>query len=280
MFFKLLVSVAVTLVSLSFGSPITTCSLPSDADIVPVGANGWAMSPDEPCIPGKYCPYACPPGKVMNQWDQEATSYAFPKSMNGGLYCNDDGSVSVPFDGESLCVDGEGTVTVLNKAGGNVAFCQTVLPGNEAMLIPNDIKGGSEQTLAVPGPNYWAGTAAHYYINPPGVSSSEACVWGSSDKAIGNWSPYIAGMNKDSSGSTFITIGYNPKYIDDFNGQLPDFGIRIVCDNPDQCNGLDCEINPKNGFGKAEGPSSGNSLGADYCIVTAMNNAKARIEVF
>lgn len=82
---------------LSFGSPITTCSLPSDADIVPVGANGWAMSPDEPCIPGKYCPYACPPGKVMNQWDQEATSYAFPKSMNGGLYCNDDGSVSVPL---------------------------------------------------------------------------------------------------------------------------------------------------------------------------------------
>ena len=74
MYFKLLVSVAVTLVSLSFGSPITTCSLPSDADIVPVGANGWAMSPDEPCIPGKYCPYACPPGKVMNQWDQDRKS--------------------------------------------------------------------------------------------------------------------------------------------------------------------------------------------------------------
>ena len=28
------------------------------------------------------------------------------------------------------------------------------------------------------------------------------------------------------------------------------------------------------------GPASGNSLGADYCIVTAKNHAHARIEVF
>ncbi|KAL6452823.1 hypothetical protein SBY92_000165 [Candida maltosa Xu316] len=261
-------------------NPINKCSLPKHADVIAVGARGWAMSPDEPCTPGKFCPFACAPGKLMNQWDVEATSYAFPKSMNGGLYCNDDGSTSLPFDNRPLCVDGEGTVSAVNKAGGNVAFCQTVLPGNEAMLIPTNISKGCEQTLAVPGPKYWAGTAAHYYVNTPGVSTKDACVWGSTKKAVGNWAPYVAGMNMDSSGNTFVTIGYNPKYIDDFNGKLPNFGIRIKCDNPEDCNGLDCEINPKNGFGKAVGPSSGNSLGADYCIVTARSHAKAKIEIF
>ena len=42
---------------------------------------GWAMSPDQPCKPGNYCPYACPPGQVMAQWDPSATSYSYPKSM-------------------------------------------------------------------------------------------------------------------------------------------------------------------------------------------------------
>lgn len=280
MTFKSFALITIILSAFVSTSPITKCSLPNDANIVSISPNGWAMSPDEPCTPGKYCPYACPPGKVMNQWDSTAISYSFPKSMNGGLYCNSDGSVSLPFKDKPLCVDGEGTVSVSNKASGNVAICQTVLPGNEAMLIPNDIASGSTKTLAVPGPNYWAGTAAHYYVNPPGVSTADGCVWGTLDKSIGNWAPYVAGMNKDKTGSTFITIGYNPKYIDNFNGKLPNFGIRIVCDDPKNCNGLDCEINPKNGFNKAKGPSSGISLGASYCIVTATNNTMARIEIF
>ena len=61
------------------------CAFPYDAGIVPVtpGSSnaGWAMSPDQPCKPGNYCPYACPPGQVMMQWDPSATSYSYPKSM-------------------------------------------------------------------------------------------------------------------------------------------------------------------------------------------------------
>ena len=49
---------------------------------------------------------------------------------------------------------------VQNKANGVVAFCQTVLPGNEAMLIPTRIDDWAQ--LAVPDPNYWCKTAAQY----------------------------------------------------------------------------------------------------------------------
>jgi hypothetical protein len=32
---------------------------------------------------------------------------------------------------------------------------------------------------------------ASYYINPPGVSHEEACVWGTKDKPIGNVGPLL-----------------------------------------------------------------------------------------
>ncbi|KAI3406168.2 hypothetical protein KGF56_001010 [Candida oxycetoniae] len=255
-------------VSATLANPIVKCPFPETLGLVAVakdGANaGWAMSPDEPCVPGKYCPYACPPGQLMNQWDPSATTYSYPSSMNGGFFCNPDGSLTKPFTDRDLCIDGEGTVSVVNQADKEVAFCQTVLPGNEAMLIPTKVDAGNEQVLAVPNPSYYAGTGAHYYINPPGVSTEEGCVWGTADKEIGNWSPYIAGMNMDNEANTYVTIGVNPKHIDDFNGKTPSFGVRIVCDNPDECNGLPCEINPKNGYNKASGVSAGNSLNADY----------------
>lgn len=61
------------------------CAFPTDAGLVsvtPGDANaGWAMSPDQPCTPGNYCPYACPAGQVSMQWDPTATSYSYPKSM-------------------------------------------------------------------------------------------------------------------------------------------------------------------------------------------------------
>jgi hypothetical protein len=66
--------------------------------------------------------------------------------------------VRKPFPDKPYCVDGTGNVGCKNKAKGNVAFCQTVLPGNEAMLIPTSIEDWAQ--LAVPGPSYWAGTAA------------------------------------------------------------------------------------------------------------------------
>lgn len=61
------------------------CQFPSDAGLVAVTPNaknaGWAMSPDQPCKPGNYCPYACPEGQVSMQWDPHATSYSYPVSM-------------------------------------------------------------------------------------------------------------------------------------------------------------------------------------------------------
>lgn len=64
-----------------------SCQFPSDAGLVAVTPNllngGWAMSPDQKCTPGNYCPYACPPGQVSMQWDPDATSYSYPKSMVG-----------------------------------------------------------------------------------------------------------------------------------------------------------------------------------------------------
>lgn len=61
------------------------CKFPTDAGLVAVTPGeqnaGWAMSPDQPCKPGNYCPYACPPGQMMAQWDPSATSYTYPQSM-------------------------------------------------------------------------------------------------------------------------------------------------------------------------------------------------------
>lgn len=69
------------------------CKFPSDAGLVAVtpGAvnEGWAMSPDESCTPGNYCPYACPPGQMSMQWDPKATSYSYPMSMVGE--CSNEG---------------------------------------------------------------------------------------------------------------------------------------------------------------------------------------------
>jgi hypothetical protein len=42
--------------------------------------NGFAMSPDEPCVDGTWCPIACKPGKVMAQW-KPGTTYSYPESM-------------------------------------------------------------------------------------------------------------------------------------------------------------------------------------------------------
>jgi hypothetical protein len=62
-----------------------TCEFPTDAGLVAVTPEsengGWAQAPDVPCSAGSYCPYACPPGQVMAQWNPEATSYTYPASL-------------------------------------------------------------------------------------------------------------------------------------------------------------------------------------------------------
>lgn len=266
-----------------------TCAFPYYEGMVAVqesGLNaGWAMHFDQACDPGKWCPYACQPGQLMGQWDPSVTSYTYPGSQYGGLYCQEDGTLKTPFPEKPYCYEGKGTVYAQNRCGesGSVAFCQTVLPGNEEMLIPTLVT--DTETLAVPGPEYWAGTAAHYYINPPGVTVDEGCKWGDSSHPWGNWCPYVAGANMDNNGNTFVKIGWNPVYLENscpFKDETPEFGIKITCDDPDSCEGLPCSIDPSvvgvNGVSSDE--SSEGAGGGAFCVVTAKNCSKARIEVF
>ncbi len=110
---------------------------------------------------------------------------------------------------------GVGSVYAKNTQNQEVAFCQTVLPGNEAMLIATPVEPGSIAKLAVPDMSYWASTAAHYYINPAGVSLADACIWGTPANPVGNWSPFVAGATTDAKGNTFVKIGWNPIYTED-----------------------------------------------------------------
>ncbi|KAF8421476.1 hypothetical protein EV426DRAFT_536422 [Tirmania nivea] len=260
------------------------CQFPTDKGMVSVTPDahnaGWAMSPDQPCKPGMYCPYACPPGQLMAQWDPKATSYSYPESMNGGLYCNDDGEIEIPFPDKPMCYDGTGAYKVKNLSGASVAICQTVLPGNEAMLIPTVVD--STATLAVPDTSYWCKTAAHFYINPPGVSATDGCIWGSKDKPHGNWTPYVAGANELNSGETFVKIGWNPIYIEPdvpFRTERPDYGIRIECDG--KCGGLPCEIDPAihdvNEVSQMKGAGAG---GANFCVVSVPKGSSANLVIF
>ncbi|CAM1511461.1 Fc.00g089740.m01.CDS01 [Cosmosporella sp. VM-42] len=258
------------------------CEFPTDdpnlVAITPNESNaGWAMSPDQACEPGHYCPFACKPGMVMAQWDPDS-DYSYPASMNGGLYCNDNGEIEKPFEDSPNCVDGSGAVEAINKCSSHMSWCQTVLPGNEAMLIPTLVS--SKATLAVPDSSYWCSTAAHFYINPPGTGE-EGCIWGSDSEPIGNWSPYVAGANTESDGTTFVKLGWNPIWEDSgLKSKLPDFGIEILC--PDGgCNGLPCKIDPSDGEGAVQSNESADGAGgAAFCVVTVSKGTTAQIVAF
>lgn len=61
------------------------CQFPTDdGDLVAITPGeknaGWAMSPDQECLPGNYCPIACRSGMVMAQWDPDS-KYEYPSSM-------------------------------------------------------------------------------------------------------------------------------------------------------------------------------------------------------
>lgn len=261
-----------------------TCSFPNYDGMVSLsGSNGgWAQSGN--CQAGNYCQYACKPGYLMGQWNPQITTYSYPGSQDGGLFCNNNGELEKPISGNSYCYKGKGTANVFNSASQNVALCQTVLPGNEAMLIPTEVGTSSSSPLAVPGTDYWASTAAHYYINPPGVSAEDGCQWGSTDNPWGNWSPYVAGVNMDDSGNTFAKIGWNPVYFEDsspFKNQKPNFGVRIKCTDSSKCSGSTCEINPKK-YGIDTVSAGGQSMsdGAAWCVLTATQNSGITLEVF
>ncbi|CAG8426205.1 unnamed protein product [Penicillium salamii] len=261
------------------------CQFPSDAGLVAVTPNeenaGWAMSPNQPCKPGNYCPYACPSGEVSMQWDPKATSYSYPMSMNGGLYCDESGKIHKPFPDRDYCESAIGVVKAHNKAGKPVSFCQTVLPGNEAMIIPTLVEELAD--LAVPGTSYWCSTAAQYYINAPGVSAEEGCVWGTNANPVGNWSPYTAGANTDDNGDTYLKLGWNPIYLETtcpFRDTKPEFGIEIECEG-DGCKGLPCKIDPAvNSVNEMIGDPFTGAGGATGCVVTVPKGETAHIVVF
>ena len=201
--------------------------------------------------------------------------------QNGGLYCDQNGNIQKPFPGKPYCQSTSSNIGVQNNAGGVVSFCQTVLPGNEAMLIPTSVTGYS--SLAVPDTSYWCETAAHYYINPPGIGTDQACVWGSSSNPYGNWSPYVAGANVDTSGNTFIKLGWNPIYLEPatpFRNTVPSWGVKIDCPNGG-CNGLPCSIDPsQNGVNDMVGSSSIGAGGGAFCVVTVAKGSTANFVVF
>ena len=122
-----------------------------------------------------------------------------------------------------------------------------------------------------------------YYINPPGVGCKEACVWGTKDKPVGNWAPYVGGGNQVANGESFITLGWNPIYLEPatpFKDEMPKFGVKIECDG-DGCNGLPCEINPSsNGVNELTGKATTGAGGASFCTVTVPKGVKANYVIF
>jgi SUN family beta-glucosidase len=48
------------------------------------------------------------------------------------------------------------------------------------------------------------GTSRQYYLNPKGYPANEACRWGNSTEAIGNWAPVNLGIGWDSN----VGLGY------------------------------------------------------------------------
>ncbi|KAI0838930.1 hypothetical protein F5Y06DRAFT_35666 [Hypoxylon sp. FL0890] len=254
------------------------CQFPTDKGLFAVTPDamngGWAMAPDQECVSGTWCPIACPSGQVMAQW-KPGTTYTYPESTYGGVYCNDDGEIEVPFKNKPWCVDGTGTVEAVNKAGKVVSFCQTCLPGYEDMIIPTDVEDTA--TIAVPDVSYWDSTAAHYYINAPGVDSSQGCHWGDESKPIGNWSPYVAGANTVSDGSTYVKLGINPVWqASSLYNTKPNFGLRVECP-AGNCNGAKCEVS---GDGVESDNKATGAGGADFCVVTVPKGGKANIVVF
>ncbi|KAI1374116.1 SUN-domain-containing protein [Hypoxylon crocopeplum] len=155
--------------------------------------------------------YACPEGYVKSQWPEAQGS---TRQSVGGLLCNSDGYLELTRpSSKKLCEAGVPGITVKNDMQKNVAICRTDYPGIEAMVIPVDAQPGSSRSLAnIESANYyhWDGmaTTLQYYVNQPGVSVEDGCVWNcaSDHNECGNWAPTILGVGKSTDGNTYISL--------------------------------------------------------------------------
>ncbi|OZJ02216.1 hypothetical protein BZG36_04722 [Bifiguratus adelaidae] len=206
---------------------------------------GWAMSPNQACTVGSYCPYACASGMYSAQWDPSVTKISYPSSMNGGLYCNENGTLTKPFPERPLCLPGLDNVAVQNTLKSNVSICQTVYPGNEAMLIPTvAVAQGKPATINTPPHTYWLGTSAQYYVNKEGSGAGQ-CIWGTDAQPVGNWGPYVFGSGQGADGNTYISVVYNPLYLQKGYSPKDTYNVKIECTGG-QCNGLPCQCEQGN----------------------------------
>ena len=151
------------------------------------------------------------------------------------------------------------------------------------MLIPTYVGAGSSAVLAVPDTSYWCKTSAEYFINPPGVSTTAGCVWGSASQPVGNWASFVCGANMDTNGNTFVTVGANPIYwcepANGYSQRDPGYAVKIECPQGG-CVGLPCQCDPSTmGPNKCSGGTVG-AGGAEFCVVTVQKGYKANIVVY
>ncbi|OMJ13936.1 hypothetical protein AYI70_g8203 [Smittium culicis] len=253
------------------------CSFPwpyGNSDMVyPITVNqenqGWAMSPNQSCKKGTWCPYACAPGYYSTQWDPLATKYNGAGSMNGGLYCDYNGILRKPFQDKPYCAKGVFNTIIRNTLSQPVSACQTVYPGNEAMIIPSVAQPGSTVPLNVVPNTYWLGTSSQFYVNLAG-STEKQCIWGNPDKPVGNWGPYIFGAGQAKDGNTYISVQYNPLYSQVGFKTTDTYNVEIKC-----LSGFCNYPEPK--VCKCE---KGVCSVANGCTVTLVGDAKAEFVIY
>lgn len=164
------------------------------------------------CTADSFCSYACPAGYQKSQWPSAQGSTG---QSIGGLYCNSNGKLELSRTSyKTLCQEGAGGVKVQNKLSSNVAICRTDYPGTESETVALNVASGATEEVCNPDASTyytWEGssTSAQYYINPSGLSTSNACQWGSSGSNSGNWAPVNMGVGKGTSGETFISLFQN-----------------------------------------------------------------------
>ncbi|KAJ2863264.1 hypothetical protein GGI22_001998 [Coemansia erecta] len=238
--------------------------------ITPMAENGgWAMSPNQLCKPNSWCPYACESGYYSAQWDPTALIYNGAGSMNGGLYADANGVLTKPYPSKAFCEPGLFNANIRNTLGQSVSACQTIYPGNEAMLIPTVAQGGGTAPLNVVPHSYWLGTSAQFYVNLAGSTDAQ-CVWGTAAAPVGNWGPFIFGAGQGADGNTYISVQYNPLYLAAGFKAADTYNVKIECDSG-SCNF------PAGGQCKCE---QGTCSVDNGCTVALAGGAKASFVIY